>query len=105
MLPLFQKTRPAPNHYFPSLHQLKYEVENGITPNARLVRFGYDPRAFPGFSWRGYAIMSPAQVSQAVACNLKILQWKSEEKVLLWRYLSNINEEEQNRSEEHNGGP
>ncbi|XP_046883214.1 laminin subunit alpha-3-like isoform X2 [Hypomesus transpacificus] len=54
-------TEPAPNHYFPSLHQLKYEVENGITPNARLVRFGYDPRAFPGFSWRGYAIMSPAQ--------------------------------------------
>uniref|UniRef100_A0A4W5KZX3 Laminin subunit alpha 3 n=1 Tax=Hucho hucho TaxID=62062 RepID=A0A4W5KZX3_9TELE len=51
----------APNYYFPSLHHLRYEVEDGITPNARPVRFGYDPQTFPGFSWRGYAIMSPAQ--------------------------------------------
>ncbi|KAK6302715.1 hypothetical protein J4Q44_G00270700 [Coregonus suidteri] len=54
-------TEPAPNYYFPSLHHLRYEVEDGITPNARPVRFGYDPQEFPGFSWRGYAIMSPAQ--------------------------------------------
>uniref|UniRef100_A0A4W5KYG2 Laminin subunit alpha 3 n=1 Tax=Hucho hucho TaxID=62062 RepID=A0A4W5KYG2_9TELE len=54
-------TEPAPNYYFPSLHHLRYEVEDGITPNARPVRFGYDPQTFPGFSWRGYAIMSPAQ--------------------------------------------
>uniref|UniRef100_A0A674ELB0 Laminin subunit alpha 3 n=1 Tax=Salmo trutta TaxID=8032 RepID=A0A674ELB0_SALTR len=52
---------PAPNYYFPSLHHLRYEVEDGITPNARPVRFGYDPKEFPEFSWRGYAIMSPAQ--------------------------------------------
>uniref|UniRef100_A0A8C5AQV3 Laminin subunit alpha 3 n=1 Tax=Gadus morhua TaxID=8049 RepID=A0A8C5AQV3_GADMO len=52
---------PAPSHYFPSLHQLKYEVEDGVTPNSRPVRFGFEPRVFPGFSWRGYAVLSPAQ--------------------------------------------
>lgn len=55
--------RPAPNYYFPTLHQLKFEVEDGTTPNARPVRFGYNPQEFPDFSWRGYAVMSPAQVS------------------------------------------
>ncbi|XP_041659948.1 laminin subunit alpha-3-like isoform X2 [Cheilinus undulatus] len=53
--------KPAPSFYFPTLHQLKYEVEDGTTPNARPVRFGYDPQEFPDFSWRGYAVMSPAQ--------------------------------------------
>ncbi|KAI1902257.1 hypothetical protein AGOR_G00042840 [Albula goreensis] len=53
--------QPEANYYFPDLHQMKYEVEDGITPNARPVRFGYDPQQFPGFSWRGYASMSRAQ--------------------------------------------
>ncbi|XP_038159689.1 laminin subunit alpha-3-like isoform X1 [Cyprinodon tularosa] len=52
---------PAPGYFFPSLHQLKFEVEDGTTPNARPVRFGFNPQEFPGFSWRGYAIMTPAQ--------------------------------------------
>ncbi|XP_017277955.1 laminin subunit alpha-3-like isoform X2 [Kryptolebias marmoratus] len=54
-------TEPAPSYYIPTLHQLKFEVEDGTTPNARPVRFGFDPQEFPEFSWRGYAIMSPAQ--------------------------------------------
>ncbi|KAM6948734.1 laminin subunit alpha-3-like [Aplochiton taeniatus] len=54
-------TEPAANFYFPSLHQMKFEVEDGISPNGRRVRFGYDPREFPDFSWSGYAVMSPAQ--------------------------------------------
>ncbi|KAM9718848.1 laminin subunit alpha-3-like isoform 1-T1 [Menidia menidia] len=54
-------TEPAPGFYFPSLHQLKFEVEDGTTPQSRPVRFGYDSEEFPEFSWRGYAIMSPAQ--------------------------------------------
>ncbi|KAM6918219.1 laminin subunit alpha-3-like [Xenentodon cancila] len=54
-------TEPAPSYYFPTLHQLKFEVEDGTTPNARPVRFGYNPQEFPDFSWRGYAIMSPVQ--------------------------------------------
>uniref|UniRef100_A0AAV2JTK7 Laminin subunit alpha-3-like n=1 Tax=Knipowitschia caucasica TaxID=637954 RepID=A0AAV2JTK7_KNICA len=54
-------TAPAPNYYLPTLHHLKFELEDGTTPNARAVRFGYDPEAFPDYSWRGYAFMSPAQ--------------------------------------------
>ncbi|KAF0046927.1 hypothetical protein F2P81_000560 [Scophthalmus maximus] len=54
-------TEPAPSYYFPTLHQLKFEVEDGTTPNARPVRFGYNPQEFPDFSWQGYAVMSPAQ--------------------------------------------
>ncbi|KAM9349369.1 laminin subunit alpha-3-like [Symphorus nematophorus] len=54
-------TEPAPSYYFPTLHQLKFEIEDGTTPNSRPVRFGYDTQEFPDFSWRGYAVMSPAQ--------------------------------------------
>ncbi|MGH0133733.1 UNVERIFIED_CONTAM: hypothetical protein FKN15_025415 [Acipenser sinensis] len=53
--------QPEKGYYFPDLHHLKYEIEDGTTPNGRTVRFGYDPQEFPGFSWRGYATMSPAQ--------------------------------------------
>ncbi|KAM9845354.1 laminin subunit alpha-3-like [Aulostomus maculatus] len=54
-------TEPAPSYYFPSLHQLKFEVEDGTTSNSRPVRFGYNLQEFPDFSWRGYAVLSPAQ--------------------------------------------
>ncbi|XP_029970340.1 laminin subunit alpha-3-like isoform X2 [Salarias fasciatus] len=54
-------TEPAAGYYFPNLHHLKFEVEDGTTPAARPVRFGFDPQEFPEFSWRGYAVMSPAQ--------------------------------------------
>ncbi|XP_062260014.1 laminin subunit alpha-3-like [Platichthys flesus] len=63
-------TEPAPSYYFPSLHQLKFEVEDGTSPNARPVRFGYSPQEFPDFSWRGYAIMSPAQSDIRVAVHV-----------------------------------
>lgn len=59
---VFHFVRPAPNFYFPTLHQLKFEIEDGVTPNSRPVRFGFSQREFPEFSWRGYAVMSPAQV-------------------------------------------
>ncbi|KAM9323132.1 laminin subunit alpha-3-like [Pholidichthys leucotaenia] len=66
-----QCTEPAPGYYFPSLHQLKFEVEDGTTPNARPVRFGYDPQEFPDFSWRGYAVMSPAQSEVKVTVHVE----------------------------------
>ncbi|KAJ8337032.1 hypothetical protein SKAU_G00382520 [Synaphobranchus kaupii] len=53
--------QPEPNYYFPSLYHMKYEVEDGITPNGRPVRFGYSPQEFPDFSWRGYATMFRGQ--------------------------------------------
>lgn len=54
--------RPRPDHYFPDLHHLKFEIEEGTTLDGRPVRFGYNPLEFPDFSWRGYSQMSPIQV-------------------------------------------
>uniref|UniRef100_A0A8C9W9F3 Laminin subunit alpha 3 n=1 Tax=Scleropages formosus TaxID=113540 RepID=A0A8C9W9F3_SCLFO len=54
-------TRPEMGFYVPDLHHMRFEVEDGSTPNARPVRFGYNPQHFPDFSWRGYATMSEAQ--------------------------------------------
>lgn len=54
--------RPRPDHYFPDLHHMKYEIEDGTMLDGRSVRFGYNPLEFEGFSWRGYAQMSPIQV-------------------------------------------
>ncbi|XP_072324624.1 laminin subunit alpha-3 isoform X2 [Scyliorhinus torazame] len=53
--------QPRSNHYFADLHHLKYEIEDGTTPNGRAVRFGFDPQEFPHFSWRGYTQMSTVQ--------------------------------------------
>ncbi|KAM8966898.1 laminin subunit alpha-3 [Pelodytes ibericus] len=50
--------QPKENYYFPDLHQMKFEIEDGTTSTGRGVRFGYDPIEFPGFSWRGYAQMT-----------------------------------------------
>ncbi|XP_027877262.1 laminin subunit alpha-3 isoform X1 [Xiphophorus couchianus] len=61
---------PSPGYFFPSLHQLKFEVEDGTTPNSRPVRFGFDPQEFPEFSWRGYAVMSPAQSEARVTVHV-----------------------------------
>ncbi|KAL8182236.1 UNVERIFIED_CONTAM: hypothetical protein K2H54_049604, partial [Gekko kuhli] len=52
---------PEENYYFPDLHHLKFEIEDGATPSGKRIRFGYDPQEFPGFSWRGYAKMSSIQ--------------------------------------------
>ncbi|XP_060769555.1 laminin subunit alpha-3-like isoform X2 [Neoarius graeffei] len=60
-------SEPEPNFYIPDLHHLKFEAENGITPNARAVRFGYDSNEFPEFSWRGYATLSRAQSEVCVS--------------------------------------
>ncbi|XP_022533328.2 laminin subunit alpha-5 isoform X2 [Astyanax mexicanus] len=53
--------QPRPDHYFPDLHHMKFEVEDGTMLDGRAVRFGYNPLEFEGFSWRGYAQMSPIQ--------------------------------------------
>ncbi|PWA25274.1 hypothetical protein CCH79_00005330 [Gambusia affinis] len=49
---------------------LKFEVEDGTTPNSRPVRFGFNPQEFPEFSWRGYAVMSPAQSEARVTVHV-----------------------------------
>ena len=73
--------RPAFEHYYPTLLQIKAEMEDGmalptkstsdqdvlspdvsISDDGRPARFGFDESVFPGFSWRGYATMSDIQV-------------------------------------------
>ncbi|XP_057256839.1 laminin subunit alpha-5 isoform X1 [Pezoporus wallicus] len=63
-------TQPTRDHYFPDLHHLKYELEEGTTPAGRAVRFGYNPLEFEGFSWRGYAQMSSIQPKVVVTLNV-----------------------------------
>ncbi|KAM9260806.1 laminin subunit alpha-3 [Cariama cristata] len=52
---------PEKNYFFPDLHHMKFEIEDGTTVKGREIRFGYDPQEFPSFSWRGYARMSSIQ--------------------------------------------
>ncbi|XP_069573485.1 laminin subunit alpha-5 [Brachyistius frenatus] len=61
---------PRPDHYFPDLHHLKFEIEEGTTLDGRAVRFGYNLLEFPDFSWRGYAQMSPIQSKVLVSVSV-----------------------------------
>ncbi|XP_058535288.1 laminin subunit alpha-5 [Ochotona princeps] len=54
-------SEPTKDHYVPDLHHLRLELEEAATPEGRAVRFGFNPLEFEGFSWRGYAQMSPIQ--------------------------------------------
>ncbi|CAB0000022.1 unnamed protein product [Nesidiocoris tenuis] len=55
--------KPLEQHYFPTLHQLSFEVEDGVTPENHPVRYGFSESEFPGFSWKGYAFFSRFQDS------------------------------------------
>ncbi|XP_061452960.1 laminin subunit alpha-3 isoform X2 [Rhineura floridana] len=62
---------PRKDYYLPDLHHMKFEVEDGTSPNGRGIRFGYDPQEFPGFSWRGYAQMSSVQNEVRITLNVE----------------------------------
>ncbi|RXM91694.1 Laminin subunit alpha-5 [Acipenser ruthenus] len=62
--------QPKRNHYFPDLHHLKFEIEDGTMMDGRPVRFNYNPLEFEAFSWRGYAQMSSIQPRVVVAFNV-----------------------------------
>ncbi|XP_045881270.1 laminin subunit alpha-3 isoform X2 [Meles meles] len=62
--------RPENNYYFPDLHHMKYEIEDGTTPNGKELRFGFDPLEFPEFSWRGYAQMTSVQNEVRIMLNV-----------------------------------
>ncbi|XP_051832660.1 laminin subunit alpha-5 [Antechinus flavipes] len=61
---------PARDHYLPDLHHIRFELEEGSTPDGRPVRFGYNPLEFENFSWRGYAQMTPVQPKVVVKLNV-----------------------------------
>ncbi|CAG9821860.1 unnamed protein product [Phaedon cochleariae] len=50
---------PLQAHYFPTLYQYQYEVEEGTTPTNSRVRYAHDEFVFPNYSWKGYAVFSP----------------------------------------------
>ncbi|KFP91421.1 Laminin subunit alpha-3, partial [Apaloderma vittatum] len=63
--------QPEKNYFFPDLHHMKFEIEDGTTVEGREIRFGYDPREFPSFSWRGYARMSSIQNEVRITVNVE----------------------------------
>ncbi|XP_060809379.1 laminin subunit alpha [Amyelois transitella] len=52
--------RPIRAHYFPTLHQFQYEVEEGLTQSGP-VRYRNNEAVFPGYSWKGYVVFSILQ--------------------------------------------
>lgn len=52
---------PLQTHYFPTLYQYQYEVEDGHTPENSRVRYAHSEHIFPNYSWKGYAVFSPLQ--------------------------------------------
>uniref|UniRef100_A0A8C3XYK3 Laminin subunit alpha 3 n=1 Tax=Catharus ustulatus TaxID=91951 RepID=A0A8C3XYK3_CATUS len=62
---------PEKNYFFPDLHHMKFEIEDGTTVQGQKIRFGYDPREFPSFSWRGYAQMSSIQNEVRITLNVE----------------------------------
>ncbi|XP_018593227.2 laminin subunit alpha-5 isoform X1 [Scleropages formosus] len=62
--------QPRTDHYFPDLHHLKFEIEDGTTVDGRPVRFGYNHLEFGDFSWRGYAQMSSVQPKVVVSVSI-----------------------------------
>lgn len=54
--------QPALGHYFPSLHNLQYELEDGVTTKHQTpVRYEFDANEFDNFSWKGYVRYSSLQ--------------------------------------------
>ncbi|XP_010181384.1 PREDICTED: laminin subunit alpha-3-like, partial [Mesitornis unicolor] len=62
---------PEKNYFFPDLHHMKFEIEDGTTVKGREIRFGYDLQEFPSFSWRGYAQMSSIQNEVRITLNVE----------------------------------
>uniref|UniRef100_A0A669QW11 Laminin subunit alpha 3 n=1 Tax=Phasianus colchicus TaxID=9054 RepID=A0A669QW11_PHACC len=62
---------PEKNYFFPDLHHMKFEIEDGTTVKGKEIRFGYDPEEFPSFSWRGYARMSAIQNEVRITLNVE----------------------------------
>ncbi|XP_023576160.1 laminin subunit alpha-3 [Octodon degus] len=65
-----QCLRAEENYYFPDLHHMKYEIEDGTVPHDKIFRFGFDPLEFPEFSWRGYAQMTTLQNEVMIKLNV-----------------------------------
>lgn len=77
---------PERNHFYPTLQQFKYEIEDGHTPEGSRIRYGFDETFFPNFSWRGYAILTAIQPEVEMDIEIK----KPSLYRLIYRYV-NVN--------------
>ncbi len=55
--------------YYPSLHHISVEVEDGKTADRKPVEYGFDLNMFPSYSWKGYVNFLPEQVELVVSCS------------------------------------
>ncbi|XP_061192514.1 laminin subunit alpha-like [Saccostrea echinata] len=78
---------PERNHFYPTLQQFKYEIEDGRTPEGSRIRYGFDETYFPKFSWRGYAILTAIQPEVEMDIEIK----KPSLYRLIFRYV-NVND-------------
>ena len=54
--------QPAYGHFFPTLHHLQYELEDGLTVKQQTpVRYEFDTKDFENYSWKGYVRYSTLQ--------------------------------------------
>jgi laminin alpha 3/5 len=53
--------QPEVGYYIPDLHQLKFEIEDGLAKNKQ-VRYSFDEQLFPKFSWKGYVHLNKVMV-------------------------------------------
>ena len=76
------------DYYYPTLHQYKIELEDALTSlRDQSAYFRHDESEFPGFSWRGYAVFSQAQVMRYEGC------WRIDDLIkitTLFLYLKNL---------------
>lgn len=56
---------PIQLHYFPSLHHLLHEAEDGLSPQGLNVRYRWNDDEFANYSGKGYAFFSVPQVCSA----------------------------------------
>lgn len=52
----------ATEHYYPTLHQLQFEMEDGTNSDGDAIRFDYQDKKFPGYTWKGFVFVNDKQV-------------------------------------------
>ena len=55
-----------PEFYFPTLHQIKVELEDGKTEDGDAIRFDYQEQKFPQYSWKGFVFINEEQVMKCL---------------------------------------
>ncbi|XP_077867614.1 laminin subunit alpha-5-like, partial [Saccoglossus kowalevskii] len=80
--------RPLDVHFFHNLYHIKYEIEDGRAPRNKPVRFAFRESDFPGYSWRGYAVMSAVQPEVLIPVEIRNPSLYR----LVFRYVSQNNE-------------